>query len=83
MSKQELLTQTEDEMSVALTVQEADAREAYNAAIYTLQIAWHARREKAWRAYEDEITDNDADYRRAVTKVQRTYRNATSDLNID
>jgi hypothetical protein len=82
MAKQNLVTQTEDEMSIALTVQEADAREAYNAAIYALQIAWHARREKAWRSYEDELADNDSDYRHAVTMAQRAYRDGTSDLNI-
>jgi hypothetical protein len=82
MAKQALVTQTEDEMSIALTVQEVDAREAYNAAIYALQIAWHARREKAWRIYEDELADNDSDYRHAVTMAQRAYRDGTSDLNI-
>jgi hypothetical protein len=82
VTRTELVTASEDEMSIALTVQEAEAREAYNAAIYALQVSWHSRREKAWRVYEDTLADNDDEYRRGVTMAQRTYRDATSDLNI-
>jgi hypothetical protein len=81
--KIDLITAAEDEMSVALTCQEIEARETYNAAVYTLQVSWHSRREKAWRRYEDELQDNDADYRRGATMAQRAYRDATSDLNIE
>jgi hypothetical protein len=59
--KIDLITAAEDEMSVALTCQEIEARETYNAAVYTLQVSWHSRREKAWRRYQGLASAKPAD----------------------
>jgi hypothetical protein len=73
---QQVLVQDE---TTELAVIEAAAREAFNAATYEAQSAWHSRNEEIHRAFQDAIEDNNAIYRAAMTVAQRGYRDATAD----
>lgn len=74
----ELVT-AEDE-SREITVIEANARAAFDAACYNAQATWHNANERLHRDFQDAVEDNAAAYRAALTAAQRAYRNATADV---
>lgn len=80
MTKQELAI-TDDTSELAIV--EANARQAFNDAVYAAQVEWHNTNEKLHRQLQDGIEDNAEKYRAAMTKAQRAYRDSTADRYVE
>ncbi|HEY8005858.1 MAG TPA: hypothetical protein VIE66_03410 [Methylocella sp.] len=79
---------TKHEMVVAddtneLATIEANARREFDDACYAAQAAWYNQNELLHRKFQDDCEDNAANYRAALTKAQRNYRNQTADCYAD
>ena len=59
---------------------EASARAAFDEACYVAQAEWYNENQRIHAAFSDNLEDNNARYRQALTRAQRAYRDATADV---
>lgn len=79
--RQEIVTTVDDNNELAIV--EANARQAFNDAVYQAQVAWHNENERLHRQFQDSIEDNAEKYRQAMVQAQRKYRDSTADRYVE